>query len=152
MRLRDLYALAALRAVTEHRDNLVRARTQTVNRVHVLLAQLIPSGLPRNLTAGDRGSGATHDPARTLLARTLRRLAVELLAELRRLDRRITDATATLSAVVTASGTTLTDRAPVPLTRWCSSTSTIPPRASRSRYGGCVRSRGDSDARPDRRR
>jgi transposase len=37
----------------------------------------------------------------------LRRLAVELLAELRRLDRRITEATATLSAAVTASGTTL---------------------------------------------
>ncbi len=31
-------ALAALRAVTEHRDDLVRARTQTVDRLHVPLA------------------------------------------------------------------------------------------------------------------
>jgi transposase len=36
-------ALAALRAVTEHRDDLVRPRTQTINRLHVLPAQLIPN-------------------------------------------------------------------------------------------------------------
>ncbi|GAB3186843.1 transposase [Micromonospora palomenae] len=35
-------AIAALRALTEHRDDLVRARTQTVNRMHALLAQLVP--------------------------------------------------------------------------------------------------------------
>lgn len=42
-------------------------------------------------------------------ARTVRRLAVELLGELRQLDRRGTDATATLSAAVAASGTTFTE-------------------------------------------
>ena len=41
----------ALRALTEHRDDLVKARTQTVNRLHVLLAHLIPGGAPRELTA-----------------------------------------------------------------------------------------------------
>nr|WP_255474539.1 IS110 family transposase [Micromonospora sp. AMSO31t] len=40
-------AIAALHALTEHRDDLVRTRTQTVNRLHALLAQLIPAGLPR---------------------------------------------------------------------------------------------------------
>ncbi len=44
-------AIAALRALTEHRDDLVRTRTQTINRLHALLAQLVPAGLPRNLTA-----------------------------------------------------------------------------------------------------
>jgi hypothetical protein len=44
-------AIAALRCLTEHRDDLVRTRTQTVNRLHALLAQLIPAGLPRGLTA-----------------------------------------------------------------------------------------------------
>jgi transposase len=43
--------IAALRALTEHRDDLVRARTQTINRLHALLAQLLPAGLPRGLTA-----------------------------------------------------------------------------------------------------
>lgn len=39
----------------------------------------------------------------------MRRLAVELLAEIRRLDRRITEATTTLGAAVTDSSTTLTE-------------------------------------------
>ncbi|WP_433304766.1 transposase [Actinoplanes sp. CA-030573] len=101
-------ALAAPRAVTEHRDGLVRTRTQTVNRLHVLLAQLISSGLPRKLTAGAAAAAMRTIRPRTVLARTLRRLAVELLTDLRRLDRRITEATATFSATATASGTTLT--------------------------------------------
>ena len=37
-------AVAALRALVEHRDDLVQARTQTVNRLHALLTQLIPAG------------------------------------------------------------------------------------------------------------
>ena len=35
-------AIAALRALTEHRDDLVRTRTQLVNRLHVLLVKLVP--------------------------------------------------------------------------------------------------------------
>ncbi|WP_374102404.1 hypothetical protein [Micromonospora sp. HB375] len=42
---------AALWALTEHREDLVRTRTQTVNRLHVLLAQLLPAGGAANLTA-----------------------------------------------------------------------------------------------------
>jgi transposase len=69
-------ALAALRAVTEHRDDLVRTRTQTVNRMHVLLAQLIPSGLPRKPTADTAAAALRGIRPRTLLARTLRRLDI----------------------------------------------------------------------------
>lgn len=43
-------AIAALRAVTEHRDDMVRTRTQLINRLHALLVKLVPSGLPRGLT------------------------------------------------------------------------------------------------------
>jgi len=43
-------AIAALRALTEHRDDLVRTRTQLINRLHALLVKLVPSGLPRGLT------------------------------------------------------------------------------------------------------
>ena len=35
-------AITALRALVEHRDDLVKTRTQTVNRLHALLTQLIP--------------------------------------------------------------------------------------------------------------
>jgi hypothetical protein len=98
-----------LRALTEHRDDLVRARTQTVNRLHALLAQLVPAGLPRNLTADAAATALRAVRPRAALARTVRQLAVELLAELRRLDRRISTATQTIATAVAATGTTLTD-------------------------------------------
>ena len=42
-------AITALRALVEHRDDMVKSRTQTVNRLHVLLTQLLPAGASRNL-------------------------------------------------------------------------------------------------------
>jgi hypothetical protein len=39
-------AITALRALVEHRDDVVHTRTQTVNRLHVLLTQLLPGGAP----------------------------------------------------------------------------------------------------------
>jgi transposase len=39
-------AITALRAVVEHRDDLVKHRTQTINRLHVLLTKLVPAGAP----------------------------------------------------------------------------------------------------------
>ncbi|WP_033247070.1 hypothetical protein [Nocardia carnea] len=40
-----------LRTLTEYRDDLIRTRTQTANRLHRLLVQLVPAGLPKRLTA-----------------------------------------------------------------------------------------------------
>lgn len=44
-------AAIALRALVEHRDDLVKTRTQTLNRLHGLLTQLIPAGAPARLSA-----------------------------------------------------------------------------------------------------
>jgi len=101
-------AIAALRALTEHRDDLVRIRTQLVNRLHAMLVKLVPSGLPRGLTAESAAETLRRIRPRDPLGRTLRRLAVELVGELRRIDRRIAEATQALSDAVAASGTTLT--------------------------------------------
>jgi transposase len=101
-------AIAALAALTEHRDDLVRSRTQTVNRIHALLTQIIAAGHPRGLTADDAAQALRSVRPRTTLGRTLRQLAVELVAELRRLDRRIAAVTEHLSDAVDASGTTMT--------------------------------------------
>ncbi|MFD1531627.1 IS110 family transposase [Pseudonocardia aurantiaca] len=46
----------ALRALTEHRDDLVKTRTQTLNRLHALLAHLVPGGAQTGLTA-DQAAG-----------------------------------------------------------------------------------------------
>lgn len=87
------HAIAALRALTEHRDDLVRTRTQLVNRLHVLLVKLIPSGQARGLTADSAAGALRRIRPRDSFGRTLRATAVDLLAELRRLDRRITQIT-----------------------------------------------------------
>jgi transposase len=42
----------ALRLLSDRRDDLVAARTQTVNRLHAALTALVPRGAPTALTAG----------------------------------------------------------------------------------------------------
>jgi transposase len=68
-----------------------------------------PPACPTGLTADTAAAALRSIRPRTMLARTLRQVAAELLSEVRRLDRRITEATAALSAAVATSGTTLTD-------------------------------------------
>ena len=102
-------AVTALRALVEHRDDLVKTRTQTVNRLHVLLTHLTPAGAPRNLTADRAADMLRQVRPREPAATTLRALAVDLIAEIRALDRRITKAAADIAAAVESSGTTLTE-------------------------------------------
>lgn len=98
----------ALRALVEHRDDIVRTRTQTVNRLHVLLTQLLPGGAPRGLTADTGAQLLRSVRPRQPAPRTLRRLAAELIAEIRHLDRRVDTTTTEISAALAASATTLT--------------------------------------------
>ncbi|SEG77995.1 Transposase [Thermomonospora echinospora] len=102
-------AVAALRALIEHREDLVRTRTQTVNRLHALLTKLLDAGLPRKLTADIAAKALRRVRPEDTLGHTLRALAADLVAEIRRLDRRITAIAEQISAAVAASGTTLTE-------------------------------------------
>ncbi|WP_344722845.1 IS110 family transposase, partial [Pseudonocardia yunnanensis] len=79
----------ALRALAEHRDDLVKTRTQTVNRLHVLLAHLLPGGAGLGLTADEAAGLLRRVRQRDVLGVTRRRLAIELVGEVRRLDGRI---------------------------------------------------------------
>jgi transposase len=101
-------ATSALRAVVEHRDDLVKTRTQTVNRLHGVLTHLIPGGAARDLTADHAAELLRGVRPRDAAAKTLRALAVDLVAEVRQLDRRIAKATHDIETAVTASATTLT--------------------------------------------
>ena len=101
-------AIITLRALVEHRDDIVRTRTQTVNRLHVLLTGLLPGGAPRQLDAGTAARLLSTVRPRATGPATLRRLAAELIAEVRHLDRRIATARTQISDAVAASGTTLT--------------------------------------------
>jgi hypothetical protein len=90
--------------LTEHREDLVRTRTQTVNRLHALLIKLVPAGLPRKLTAEVAAAALRSVRPQSALSRTLRALAVEPVAEIRRLGRCIATAAEQTSAAVAGLG------------------------------------------------
>jgi len=102
-------AATALRAIVEHREDLVKTRTQTLNRLHVLLTRLSPGGASGTLTA-DRAATLLRairprDPA----TKALRGLAADMVSELRHLDRRITKSANDITSAVTTSRTGLTE-------------------------------------------
>ena len=98
-----------LRLLSERREDLVAERTRALNRLHGLLRNLLPGGVAGSLSAdraarilrGIRPKGAS--------ARLRRRLASEVLCDIRTLDRKIEDLNGRIEAEIEASGTTLTD-------------------------------------------
>jgi transposase len=74
--------LVVLGMLVDRRDELGRARTQTVNRLHRLLLELFLGGAKKFLSATQaRALVATIKP-RDIAGKTRRRLVVELIAEL----------------------------------------------------------------------
>ena len=93
--------------LVDRRDELGRARTQTVNRLHRLLLELFPGGAKTFLSSQQaRAMIATIKP-RDLVGKTRRRLAVELIVELEGIDKRIKTIKKELTALVTERGSTL---------------------------------------------
>lgn len=101
-------AATALRAVVDHRDDLVKTRTQTINRLQVVLTNLVPGGAKTDLTAERAAAILRSIRPRDGAAKALRALAVDLTDEVRQLDRRIAKAAHDIENAVTASQTTLT--------------------------------------------
>ena len=99
--------LVVMGLLVDRRDELGRARTQTINRLHRLLLELFPGGAKQFLSAPQaRALIATTKP-RDLVGKTRRRLAVELVTELEAIDRKIKTAEKDLAALVTERGSTL---------------------------------------------
>src|SRR5215217_3814130 len=98
-----------LRLLSERREDLVAECTRALNRLHGLLRDLLPGGVSGTLSApraarilrGIRPKGSDS-------ARLRRRLASEILRDVRTLDRKIADLNGRIEAEVEASGTTLT--------------------------------------------
>jgi transposase len=103
--------LVALRLLVDRRDELSRTRTQTINRLHRLLLELVPGGAKRFLTAPqakailDAVTIADDDTA----GQVRHQIAHELLTEVTVLDRKIKDSDKTLRQAVAATGTSLLD-------------------------------------------
>jgi transposase len=99
-----------LRLLSERREDLVAERTRALNRLHRFLRDLVPGGVPGALSSlraarilrGIRGAQGSS-------ARIRRRLASEILRDVRALERKISDLDDRIEAEVEASGTTLTE-------------------------------------------
>jgi transposase len=90
-----------------YRD-LGRTRTQVVCRLHAVLGELIPGGVPKVITAAraSRVLRAIRPDGAVQAARC--ELAAALLDDLRRIDTRIRETRKTLAVTVAAAGTSLT--------------------------------------------
>ncbi len=96
-----------LHLLTSHREDLVGTRTQTINRLHRLLADLIPGGADRNLTA-NRAEALLGEVRPTGAAATIRwQLAQDLIADVRDLDQRIATVEDRITLAVKHSKTSL---------------------------------------------
>jgi transposase len=69
------------RHFVDHRDDLVKTRTQTVNRPHMVLTHPVPGGAGRNLSADHAADLLRGLRARDAAAKTLRALAMDLISE-----------------------------------------------------------------------
>jgi transposase len=96
-----------LRFLVGRYDDLVGLRTQAACRFHAVLRELIAGGAPRRVSA-DRGAkllrGVRPDD---LIGSERKRLATDLLGDVRRLDRELAAIKVRLRDAVAMSGTTL---------------------------------------------
>ncbi|MER7284095.1 IS110 family transposase [Dactylosporangium sp. NPDC000244] len=78
-----------LRLLSERRDDLARERVRLLNRLHVLLRDLIPGGAAADLTADKAAALMRTIRPLTAVDHCRRDLARDLVADLRHLDRRL---------------------------------------------------------------
>ena len=100
---------AVLRLLAKRHHDLVGRRTQSICRLHALLATMTAGGLPRLLSA-DRAAHALRRLRPTDAVGIARRhAAVELLGEVRVVDRQLVELRARIGAAVRGADTTVTD-------------------------------------------
>src|SRR5215218_1435170 len=96
-----------LHLLTKRRQDLVAARTQTINRLHRLLMDLVPGGARRNLTANRAAALLAAVTPAGQAAVTRWQLAGELVADVRQLEHRIAAVEARIKTAVAESNTSL---------------------------------------------
>ena len=96
------------RLLSDRRDDLVAERTRTLSRLHVLLADLQPGGAARELSATRAAALLRKIRPITAVDIERKRIARELLADVRRLDRQVKTASQAIRTAVCEHGTTLT--------------------------------------------
>jgi transposase len=99
--------LEVLRMLVDRRDELARAKVQAVNRLHRLLAELVPGKAKKDITAGQARTILAGVRPRDAVGKTRKRLALEQLTEMVTIEKKITASSKELKAMVLARGSTL---------------------------------------------
>lgn len=100
---------AVLRLLANRHHDLTASRTRSICRLHAVLCLLIPGGLSRRLSAERAGKTLRGLRPVELVDVERRRMAVDLLADVRRVDNQLEALTQRIDVAVAASGTTVTD-------------------------------------------
>ena len=111
-RLRTVAAddhVAVLRLLAKRHHDLVALRTQAVCRLHTVMCLLRPGGLSKRLSADRAASELRKLRAADAVGVERKRLAAELVADVRRLDRELVELRDRIVVAVAASGTSLLD-------------------------------------------
>src|SRR4051794_10348375 len=98
-----------LRMLADRYQDLTRLRTQAVCRLHALLAALVPGGVQKRLSANAAAAFLRRVHPVTAVEVERKRLALELVADVRRLDRAAAAVKARAKVAVTASSTSVID-------------------------------------------
>jgi transposase len=97
------------RLLAKRHHDLTAARTRTICRLHALICLLIPGGSTGRLSALRAGYVLRSVRPVELVDVERKRIALELLADVRRLDSQLEELVKRIADAVTASATTVTD-------------------------------------------
>ena len=100
---------SVLRLLFERREDLVRERIRTLNRLHRLLRDLLPGGAAGRLSAERAAQMLRGVRPRSAPGRTRRQLASELVGDVRRLDKRVSELDRRIRDTLKDSPTILTE-------------------------------------------
>lgn len=100
--------VVTLKLLSDRRSELVATRTQAVNRLHRLIAELRPGGAKRALSATKAKTVLASIRPRDQVGKIRRQLAADHLADVVSLNKKIAAVEARIGEAITASGSTLT--------------------------------------------
>jgi len=103
------HVVEILRLLTERREDLVSERTRALNRLHVLLRDLLSDPVRKQLSTDAAAKLLRRARPKHPAGRVRRQLASELVRDVRTLDRRIAELDERIAGEVKASGTMLTE-------------------------------------------
>ncbi|WP_404351729.1 IS110 family transposase [Phycicoccus jejuensis] len=101
--------LEVLRMLVDRREELTRAKVQAVNRLHRVLSELLPGQAKKDITVLQAKAILASVRPRDQVGKTRKLLALEYLAEMAAIEKKVKSSSKELKALVLARGSHLMD-------------------------------------------